>query len=150
MITSSGQLDKRLVAFQPLAGASRPARGWVRAIRETLGMTTRQLAERMGISQPTLVRLEKSEAAGTITLSSLERAAQALGCRVVYALVPLKPLTETIEDRAAALAEAQLASVEQTMRLEAQGVSDPKQREQARRQLAQDLLRRPARLWDER
>jgi predicted DNA-binding mobile mystery protein A len=150
VITASEQLDKQLAAFQPLAGASRPPGGWVRAIRETLGMTTRQLADRMGISQPTLVRLEKSEAAGTITLSSLERAAQALGCRVVYALVPHKPLAETIENRAFALAEAQLAAVEQTMRLEAQGVSDPKQRKQARRQLAQDLLRRPARLWDER
>jgi predicted DNA-binding mobile mystery protein A len=150
MVTAHEQLDKRFAALRPLAGTPQPSRGWVRAIRETLGMTTRQLADRMGISQPTLVRLERSEAAGTITFSSLERAAEALGCRVVYALVPLKPLTETIEDRASVLAEQQLASVEQTMRLEAQGVSDEKQRKQAHRQLAKDLLRRPARLWDER
>ena len=150
MFTPHQQLDKRLSALRPLVAAAKPHRGWVRAIRETLGMTTRQLAERMGISQPTLTRLEQSEAAGTITLSSLERAAQALGCRLVYALVPLKPLSETVEDRALALAEEQLASVEQTMRLEAQGVNDPKQRKAARRQLADDLMRRPARLWDER
>src|SRR5262245_24223753 len=108
MISPRQQLDKRIAALRPLTGMAKPHRGWVRAIRETLGMTTRQLADRMGISQPTLVRLEKSEAAGTITLTSLERAAQALGCRVVYALVPLKPLTETVEDRALALAEEQL------------------------------------------
>jgi predicted DNA-binding mobile mystery protein A len=113
-------------------------------------MTTRQLAERMQISQPTLVRLEKSEAASTITLKSLERAAQALGCRVVYALVPIKPLTETLNEQAVALADRQLSSVEQTMRLEAQGVTDKSQRKQTRQQLAKDLLRRPARLWDER
>jgi predicted DNA-binding mobile mystery protein A len=113
-------------------------------------MTTRQLAERMRISQPSLVKLEKSEAAGTITLGSLERAAQALGCRVVYALVPIKPLTETIEERASMLADRQVSSVEQTMRLEAQGVTNKAERKQARRQVAQELLRRPARLWDER
>src|SRR5687768_8431485 len=140
MFTAHEQLDKRIAALRPLTGTAKPSRGWVRAIRETLGMTTRQLADRMGISQPTLVRLEKSEAAGTITLSSLERAAEALGCRVVYALVPHKSLTETIEGRASALAEQQLASVEQTMRLEAQGVRDEKQRKQAHQQLAKDLL----------
>lgn len=150
MITAHQQLDKRLAILRPLADTAKPSRGWIRAIRETLGMTTRQLAKRMRISQPTLVRLEKSEAAGTITLNSLERAAQALGCRVVYALVPVKPLTETIEQRALALADAELSSVEQTMRLEAQGVSDKAQRKQARQQLAKDMQRRRARLWDER
>ena len=150
MTTAHQQLDKRLAALRPLARSPKPSRGWVRAIRETLGMTTRQLAERMRISQPTLVKLEKSEAAGTITLGSLERAAQALGCRVVYALVPIKPLTETIEERASMLADRQVSSVEQTMRLEAQGVTNKAERKQARRQVAQELLRRPARLWDER
>jgi predicted DNA-binding mobile mystery protein A len=150
MTTAHQQLDKRLAALRPLARSPKPSRGWVRAIRETLGMTTRQLAERMRISQPSLVKLEKSEAAGTITLGSLERAAQALGCRVVYALVPIKPLTETIEGRASMLADRQVSSVEQTMRLEAQGVTNKTERKQARRQVAQELLRRPARLWDER
>jgi predicted DNA-binding mobile mystery protein A len=150
MTTAHQQLDKRLAALRPLARTPKPSRGWMRAIRETLGMTTRQLAERMRISQPSLVKLEKSEAAGTITLGSLERAAQALGCRVVYALVPIKPLTETIEERASMLADRQVSSVEQTMRLEAQGVTNKAERKQARRQVAQELLRRPARLWDER
>jgi predicted DNA-binding mobile mystery protein A len=150
MTTAHQQLDKRLAALRPLARTPKPSRGWVRAIRETLGMTTRQLAERMRISQPSLVKLEKSEAAGTITLGSLERAAQALGCRVVYALVPIKPLTETIEERASMLADRQVSSVEQTMRLEAQEVTNKTERKQARRRVAQELLRRPARLWDER
>jgi predicted DNA-binding mobile mystery protein A len=106
------------------------------------------MAERMQISQPSVVQLEKSEAADTITLESLQRAAQALGCRVVYAFVPLRPLTETLEERALTAADRQLSFVEQTMRLEAQGVTNKAHRKQARQQLAKELLRRPARLWE--
>jgi predicted DNA-binding mobile mystery protein A len=149
MITASEQLDKRLTELRPLAEAVRPPRGWVRAIREALGMTTGQLARRMKVKQPRIVELEKAESKGNITMQSLERAAEALGCRIVYALVPLKPLTTTLEQRALQIAERQLSSVEQTMRLEAQGVDDEEQRTRTRRRLADELLRRPARLWDD-
>lgn len=149
MVAAFEQLDKRLAALRPLTESIRPARGWIRAIRETLGMTTRQLGKRMGVSQPRIVMLEKSEVEGSITLDSLERAAQALGCRVVYALVPEKPLTDTITQRAAEIAGRQLGTVEQTMRLEDQGVYDRARQDEARDRLAQELLRRPARLWDE-
>jgi predicted DNA-binding mobile mystery protein A len=149
MVTASEQLDKRLNELRPLAKAARPSRGWIRAVREALGMTTAQLAKRMDVRQPRIVELEKAEASGNITMRSLERAAEALGCRVVYALVPHKPLTTTLEDRALQVAERQLSSVEQTMRLEAQGVDDQEQRKRTLKRLADDLLRRPARLWDE-
>jgi hypothetical protein len=58
-------------------------------------------------------------------------------------------LTDTIEERASLLAERKLASVEPTMRLEAQAMTDKKQGKDARQQLIEQLLRRPARLWDE-
>lgn len=149
MVAAHEQLDKRLAALKPLAKTARPARGWVRAIRETLGMTTRQFGARLGVSQPRIIKLEKSEVDGSITLESLERAAQALGCRVVYVLVPEKPLGETIHERAALLAERQLKSVEQTMRLEDQAVRDDARRKEARQRFIDELLRKPARLWDE-
>ncbi len=143
------QLAQRFEELAPLAQVRRPSRGWIRAVRETLGMTTRQFAERLGIKQPSLVELEKSEAAGNITVKSLERAAEALGCRFVYALVPAKPLTDTIEERALQLARRKLAAVEQTMRLEDQEVRSKTGQKEAERRLVAELLRRPARLWDE-
>jgi len=149
MVTPSQQLDKRFDQLRGLASAVRPERGWIRAIREALGMTTAQLAKRMQVQQPRIVELEKAESKGNITMQSLERAAEALGCRVIYALVPIKPLTTTLEERALQIAERQLSSVEQTMRLEAQGVDDPLQRTRTRQRLADDLLRQPARLWDD-
>ncbi len=112
-------------------------------------MTTGQLAKRMKVQQPRIVELEKAESGGNITMQTLERAAEALGCRVVYAIVPFKPLTTTLEERALQIAERQLSSVEQTMRLEAQGVDNQEQRKRTRQRLANELLRRPARLWDD-
>jgi predicted DNA-binding mobile mystery protein A len=144
----SEQLDRRFSEMKRLGAAVRPSRGWVRAIREALGMTTGQLAKRLKVQQPRVIELEKGEATGKITMQSLERAADALGCRLVYVLIPHKPITRTVEERALEVAERQLASVEQTMRLEAQGVTDKVARGKARQRLAEDLLRRPARLWD--
>jgi predicted DNA-binding mobile mystery protein A len=149
MVTSYEQLDKKLKTLRPLADTTRPAKGWVRAIRDTLGMTTKQLGQRMGVSQPRIIKLEKAEANGTITLDSLERAAAALGCRVVYALVPEKPLAEMLDERALKIAGQHLASVDQTMRLEAQGVSDPKVRDDIVKKFVAELMRKPARLWDD-
>lgn len=150
MVTGYEQLDKRFAKLKPFTSeVARPSRGWIRAIREAIGMTTGQMAKRLGVHQPRVIELERGEATGNITVKSLERAAEALGCRLIYTLVPVEPLTDTIRKRASAIAERQLASVEQTMRLEAQGVNDKAQRDDAHRLLVENLLRRPARLWDE-
>ena len=142
------QLTKRFEELEPLSRTPRPSRGWIRAVRETLGMTTRQLAERLGMKQPSLVELEQGEAAGTITVKTLERVAEALGCRLVYALMPIQPLTKTLEEQAIKVARQKLAAVDQTMRLEDQAVHEQATRNATERRLVEELLRRPARLWD--
>lgn len=143
-------LDARFADLRPLAAIHRPPKGWIRAIRDALGMTTAQLAKRLGVSQPRVVELEQSEVSGSVTLHTLQRAAEALGCRFVYALIPEKPLAETVRTRAEAVAQRQLASVQQTMRLENQSVSDKAVSDRLRDQLMEELLRRPARLWDDK
>jgi predicted DNA-binding mobile mystery protein A len=148
MLTPASQLDRKFREIRPLLPLTqRPSPGWIRAIRNALGMTTGQLARRMGVKQPRITELEAAEKAGKITLQSLERAAEAMGCRVVYVLVPERPLTEVLTERALRVADAQLASVDQTMRLEAQGV--PGQQNEARAGLVDQLLRKPSRLWDD-
>jgi predicted DNA-binding mobile mystery protein A len=85
---SRKHLDAR---FRALGSANRyasPNRGWIKAIREALGMTTVQLAKRLGVKQPSVTALEQSEAKGTIELATLRRVAEALDCVLVYALVP--------------------------------------------------------------
>ena len=58
-------------------------------------MSSAQLAKRMNVSPQFVRKLEKGEADDTITLASLRRVADALECKVVYALVPEKYLEET-------------------------------------------------------
>jgi predicted DNA-binding mobile mystery protein A len=143
-------LDQRFLALRALAETSRPPKGWVRAIRDALGMTTAQLARRLGVSQPRIVELEKSELSGGVTLHTLQRAAEALGCRLVYALIPEKPLAETVRASAELTAQRQLSSVQHTMRLENQSVTDKAASDRLRNQFVEELLRRPKRLWDDK
>lgn len=142
-------LDKRFSSLRPVAKVQRPPKGWIRAIRDALGMTTTQFARRLGVSQPRIVELEKSEQGGNVTLNTLQRAAEALGCRLVYVLVPERPLAEVVRDRAELIAERQSKAVEHTMRLEDQAVRDKRAARALREQAIDDLLKRPARLWDE-
>ena len=148
MQTPAQQLDKRFLAFASLATALRPEKGWIKAVREALGMTTAQMGKRLEVSQQRAAMIEKAEADGSITLKSLEQAAQSLGCRVVYVLYPEEPLNKTMRARAEAIADKQLLSVEQTMRLEDQSVADTELRKDTRARLVDELLKRPARLWD--
>jgi predicted DNA-binding mobile mystery protein A len=142
-------LDKRFAALRPLARSSRPPKGWLRAIRDALGMTTAQFGKRLGVSQPRIVELEQSEVSGSVTLNTLQRAAEALGCRLVYVLVPERPLAETVRERAELIAARQAGAVAQSMRLEDQEVTSTEAAKDLHRQQIERLLRRPARLWDE-
>jgi transcriptional regulator with XRE-family HTH domain len=66
----------------------RPAAGWLRTVREALGLTLADLAKRLGNSPPAVRSFEQAEAEDRITLASLRRAAAAMGCDVIYVLVP--------------------------------------------------------------
>jgi predicted DNA-binding mobile mystery protein A len=147
--TARKQIDKRLNMMRNSDGLSRPPRGWIRAIREALGMTSAQLGKRLGVSQPTALAYEKGETSNSITLDSLERAANALDCRLVYALVPRKPLQELVQGRARALAKKRLRAVAHSMTLEDQRVEESDEREHLER-LVERLLEGPgSALWEE-
>jgi predicted DNA-binding mobile mystery protein A len=119
---SRSQLHERLRKFGPARLYAAPVRGWIKAIRQALGMSTAQLAQRLKIKQPSLVALEQSEAKGTIELATLRRAAAALDCTLVYALVPNKPLEKMVRDRARLFTRNRRRRVEHTMLLEDQAV----------------------------
>ena len=118
------QLADALGEFSSSRTSLPPGGGWARAIREALGMTQGQLAQRLGITRQSLQDLERAEANRRITLNSLDRLAKAIDCRLVYALVPEKGSLEDMRARRAqALADATLKPAEHSMKLEAQGVT---------------------------
>ena len=112
------------MALKPEDRFSAPPKGWVRAIRDALGMTGVQFARRLKIRPQSVEALEKSEANGSIQLKTLRRAAEALDCTLVYALVPNTSLEGAVSARARKIARRELGRVAHTMKLEAQGTGD--------------------------
>jgi predicted DNA-binding mobile mystery protein A len=119
---SRKQLDERFKQLGPVKRYAMPVRGWVKAIREALGMTTEQLAKRLDVKQPSVAAIEQSEEKGTIELATLRRVAEALDCTLVYALIPNKPLETAVRDRARAFLRRRRGPVEHSMLLEDQKV----------------------------
>jgi predicted DNA-binding mobile mystery protein A len=143
------QLDATLKRWRDARLPSRPPSGWIRAIREGLGMTSLYLAKRLGVNLSTITRLELSESEDRISLSTLRRAAEALDCELVYALVPRQSLKETLESRANEIARQHMTAISHSMSLEAQATS-PEMVETQQRELAESLLKGSRRaLWQE-
>jgi predicted DNA-binding mobile mystery protein A len=140
-------LDKRFALMREVP-MTVPPRGWIRAIREALGLSTRQMAERMGSSQSWISVLEKAEVSGTTTLKSMRQAAEAMDCTLVYALIPTKSLAESLQHQAELRAEDELRHLNHSMQLENQGMTG-ENLEAERKRLVDELLAGPPRkLWN--
>jgi predicted DNA-binding mobile mystery protein A len=108
MNTSHHEVDLQLESWRKLPW-HRPQSGWLRVVRDALGMTTRQLAASMGVSQAAVVDAERAEAGGDISMKTLRRYATAMDCELVYVLLPKRPLGDVVSERAAEAARARLA-----------------------------------------
>lgn len=82
------ELDAKLKDWVILANKATPKNGWVKSIRNALGLTTRLLAKRMGVNQSRVVHIEKNEVDGNLTIDTLKAAASSMNCKFVYAIVP--------------------------------------------------------------
>ena len=123
-------LDSKLDSIRRSSDVLRPPKGWVKAIREALPMSAEQLATRIGVTKPRVYEIEKAEISGSITLNSLERAAHALDCKLVYTLVPRLPLQETVALRAQEIAKKRIRATSHTMLLEDQALDETELGEQ--------------------
>jgi len=141
------QLDSVLARWRSSELPSRPPSGWIKAIREALGMPAAYLAKRLGIVPSSVSRMETSEADDTITLGSLRRAAEALGCELQYALVPKQTLAQTIATQANKVAHERIKTVAHTMALEAQATSSDATDTQANELVASLLNGSRRELW---
>ncbi len=114
-------LDQRLGQLPPVAVFTPPTRGWIRAVRDALGMSAADLAARLNVTQASVSDIERSESKHRIRLDTLERAAAAMGCDLVYALIPHGgSLGEIVGRQARAKVSDQLRAVSRAMDLEAQ------------------------------
>lgn len=141
-------MDKKLQSWLHLRAEKAPPVGWLRAIRGALGISSRQLAQIIGVDSSAIIRLEEREPTGKITLELLNRAAQSMDCKVIYAIVPndeSESLEAIVERRARKAAQELLQKVEHTMRLEGQGSPSSKAELE---KLAKDLKEKmDPRIW---
>jgi predicted DNA-binding mobile mystery protein A len=140
------QLDRKLKPLHLLRKLEAPAGGWIRAIRTSLGLTGVAYARRLGVTSASVADMERSEASGTITLNSLRKAAAAMDCDLVYAIVPRATLEDILKQHASEKARTLLGRVGHSMLLEAQAV-EPSQARQQVEALVNNLLENPKALW---
>lgn len=132
-----------------LRNISQPQYGWISEVRAALGMSGVQLASRMGVGRSRVSRLEKAEAEGSITLRTLNEAAEAMGCKLVYAIVPEDSIEGIIERQAMSRAKDIVKTASTHMALEDQALQ-PSQIEERINGLAKELQEKPSKeLWDE-
>ena len=147
--TARRNLDNKLNLLRNSEATARPSRGWIKAIREALGMTTMQLGRRMEVNQSTVTGFEKTEQGKGITLETLERAANAMDCRLVYAFVPREPLDKIVEKRARALAKKHLRAASHSMALEDQSIEDSQEHDQLERLTRKLMEKSGSELWED-
>ena len=97
--------------------------GWISSVRQALGMTARQLAGRLGLSQPRVAKMEINE--DNLKISTMKKIAEGLDCEFVYGFVPKTSLQDTIDRQARKKASSVLSKVNANMALEDQLAQDP-------------------------
>jgi predicted DNA-binding mobile mystery protein A len=119
------QLDNQLKEWQAVGKKyGKPRAGWIKTLRVALSMSAEQFAERLGLTRGRINQLENAEIHNSVTLRTLKDAANALGCELIYAIVPKgsSTLEEIIKKRAEEIAKERVARVAHSMSLEEQTV----------------------------
>jgi predicted DNA-binding mobile mystery protein A len=111
------------VAAESVSRIQPPKGGWIKLVRKALNMSGAQLARRMGVTRALVSRSEKGEQSGSITLKSLEQMAKAMGCKLVYTIVPEVTLEDIVDKRAYEKAKAMVDKTSVHMALEKQSLS---------------------------
>lgn len=144
-------IEKKISPWKKLRMERRPPSGWLKAVRGALGINTRQLAKRCGVQHSSILRIEKSETQGKVSIDSLKKIASAMDCQLVYAIVPKtghNSLEDIIDHRAELLAHKLIKKADHTMQLEAQGNS-PKEIKTQVKKLANELkAKMDSRIWE--
>lgn len=127
----------------------RPKEGWVRTLRKALGMSSPQMAKRLGMSKSQASQMERMEIEDRITLKQLRRVADSFDCDLVYALVPRKPIEVMVQDRAKDKAQKLVAKTDVQMKLEAQQLSNEQLEAQIEMEVDRLVREMPRNLWED-
>jgi predicted DNA-binding mobile mystery protein A len=143
------QLNTKMLAYASLQKVAPPPTGWIKAIRNAIGMSMLQLGNRLSITKQSVQDMERREKDGSITIKALREAARALDMQLVYGFVPNDGSLELlIERKAKKLATQIVMRTNNTMKLEDQ--ENTKQRIEKAIQERTTIIKieMPKTLWD--
>jgi predicted DNA-binding mobile mystery protein A len=143
------QLNGKMLAYASLQKVAPPPTGWIKAIRNAIGMSMLQLGNRLSITKQSVHDIERREKDGSVTIKALREAARVLDMQLVYGFVPNDGSLELlIERKAKELATQIVMRTSNTMKLEDQ--ENTKQRiEKAIQERAFAIkTEMPKTLWD--
>jgi predicted DNA-binding mobile mystery protein A len=126
-------MDRKIKPWIAVRNDLSPPSGWIKAVRGSLGLSARQLGEPLGIQASSISQFEESEPEGKVTLHTMQKLANAMRCRFVYAILPEEPfesLDSLLDDQATQAARDIAGQVGHTMRLEKQGIGLEQSNEQ--------------------
>jgi predicted DNA-binding mobile mystery protein A len=137
-------------AASQLSGVQKPSEGWVVTVRKALGMSGAQLARRLAVSRASVSQTEKNEQSGGVTLKHMQNTAEALGCRFIYAIIPVGSIEDVIHNHAEEKATKLVRRASGHMALERQSLPLEKNKQEIAR-LRDELIRdMPSDFWEER
>jgi predicted DNA-binding mobile mystery protein A len=141
------QLQRRFETLSPMLPP--PHGGWIKNLRESLGMSLRQLAGRLDISPQSLSEIEKAECEGRITLATFQKVARALSAEVQVSLRPSAPIEQMILDQARKVASRLTRNTQVHMALENQATSAAFQQDQIEKLAKELATQKLSKIWDE-
>jgi len=143
------QLNEKMNQLTGLQHVNVPPIGWIKAIRNGIGMSMEQLGKKLSITKQGVMDIEKREKEGAITIKSMKEIAKAMDMQFVYGFVPnAGSLEQMIETRALEIAKIIVERTSTTMKLEDQ-VNSKERVEKAIKERASEVINKtPKILWD--
>jgi predicted DNA-binding mobile mystery protein A len=143
------QADRKLAAFRPLGTINIPEKGWIHTIRVALGMSLRQLSNRLKITPQSVKEIEVRESKGAITIKGLKEVGAALDMQLVYGFIPKDhTIEDMIEKRAIEIAKSIVMRTSNTMQLEEQENSKARIEKAIKNRAEEIKTKMPKYLWD--
>lgn len=136
-------LDKKTSDLKSAKNIVPQSSGWIKTVREAIGMTVSQLAARLGVTQPRITKMESNE--DNLKLSTMKKAAEAMNCEFVYYFKPKTTFQNLVDEQAQKKAVEVLKTVNVNMALENQEIAE----DEAVKDFASDLINTKIKqIWD--
>ena len=136
-------LDKKTFDLKSAKNIAPQPSGWIKTVREAIGMTVSQLAARLGVTQPRITKMESNE--DNLKLSTMKKAAEAMNCEFVYYFKPRTTFQNLVDEQAQKKAAEVLKTVNVNMALENQEIAE----DEVVKDFASDLINTKIKqIWD--